>query len=70
MVYASDVINKYGPKKHDYRTREEILEIFDSPASQEELKAMIDGYIQEREGVMVLITDYSNASYFITFKLE
>lgn len=69
MVYASDVINKDGPNEYDYRTKEEILEVFDSPSSQKTLKKMIDEYDQKKEGIMALITDYSNATYFITFKL-
>lgn len=66
MVYASDVITRNGPKKHHYRTCEEILEIFDAPASQAKLKSMINNYNQEKEGIMVIITEYSNATYFIT----
>jgi hypothetical protein len=70
MVYASDVIEKDGPKEHDYRTKEEILEVFDNPSSQVTLKQMIDNYNQKNEGIMALITDYSNATYYITFKLH
>jgi len=69
MVYASDVIDRDGPKEYDYRTKEEILEVFDNPSSHQSLKKMIEEYDQKKEGVMALITDYSNATYFITFKL-
>ena len=70
MLYARDVISKDGPKEHNYRTKEEILEVFDNPESHKTLKTMIDNYDQEKEGIMALITDYSNATYFITVKLN
>ena len=49
MVYASDVINRNGPKKHHYRTYEEMLEIYDALASQAKLKNMINDYHQKRK---------------------
>ena len=49
MVYARDVINRNRPKIHFYRTYEEMLEIFDAPASQSKLKNMIDNYNQKRK---------------------
>ena len=68
MVYASDVINSNGPKKHHYRKYEEMLEIFDAPASQAKLKNMVNNYNHKKEGIMAVITDYSNATYFVTVK--
>jgi 5-enolpyruvylshikimate-3-phosphate synthase len=68
MIYASEVISRNGPKKHHYRTCEEMLEIFDAPESQEKLKNMINNYNKGKEGIMAIITDYSNATYFITVK--
>lgn len=70
LVYASNVIERGLPSKFDYRTKEEILEVFDSPSSHAELKQMIDEYDQKNEGIMVLITSYSNATFFVTFKLK
>lgn len=69
MVYASDIIDGDGPREYDYRKKEEILEVFDDPLSYQSLERMIEGYDQKKEGIMVMITDYSNATYFITFKL-
>jgi len=46
-----------------------MLEAFDSPASKADLKRMLDAYDQRTEGIMALITDYSNATYFITVRL-
>ena len=69
LVYASDVIEKRLPTKHDYRKKEEILDIFDAPTSHNELKKMIDKYDHKNEGIMTLITSHSNATYFVTVKL-
>ncbi len=70
LVYASDVIERGVPKEHDYRTKKEILDIFDAPSSRAELEDMIDNYDQKNEGIMTLITNYSNATFFVTFKLK
>jgi hypothetical protein len=70
LVYASDVIKRGVPNEHDYRTKEEILEVFDAPQSYSQLKEMIENYDQKREGIMTLITEYSNATFFVTFKLK
>jgi hypothetical protein len=69
VVYARNVIKRDGPKKNDYRTKEDILDVFDTPSARAQLSRMIDNYNQRTEGIMVLITDYSNATYFITVKL-
>jgi len=70
LVYASDVIERGLPNGHDYRTKEEILDVFDAPVSHTQLEEMIDKYDQKNEGIMTLITSYSNATYFITVKLK
>ena len=69
LVYASDVIEKRLPAKHDYRTKEEILDIFDAPAPHNKLEKMIDKYDYKNEGIMTLITSHSNATYFVIVKL-
>jgi len=70
MTYANDVINNGGPTENNYRTKKEMLEVFDSPPSNEKLRRMLDDYDQKTEGIMALITDYSNATYFITVRLN
>ena len=70
LVYASDVIEGRLPSKHDYRRKEEILDVFDAPTSHAELEEMIDKYDYKSEGIMTLITSYSNATFFITVKLK
>lgn len=70
LVYATDVINSGTPSKSAYRTKEEILEVFDAPTSNAKLEKMINNYDQKTEGIIVLITSHSNATYFITVKLK
>jgi hypothetical protein len=70
LFYASEVIDGRLPSKHDYRKKEAILDVFDASTSQAELKEMIDQYDHNNEGIMTLITSYSNATFFITVKLK
>ena len=70
LVYASDVIEGRLPNKHDYRKKEEILDVFDTPPSHDKLEEMINKYDYKNEGVMTLITSYSNATYFVIVKLK
>lgn len=70
LVYASDVIERGLPNEHNYRTKEEILDVFDASTSHAQLEEMIDNYKPRNEGILTLITDYSNASYFITVKFK
>ncbi len=70
LVYARDVIKRGVPNEHDYRTKEEILDVFDAPTSHAQLKEMINNYNQKSEGIMTLITSYSNTTFFVTFKLK
>ncbi|GAB6194492.1 hypothetical protein [Desulfocastanea catecholica] len=44
--------------------------MFDAPNSHAQLEEMIDNYDQQNEGILTLITGYSNASYFVTVKLK
>ena len=70
LVYASDVIKRGVPTAIDYRTKEKILDVFDTPSSHAKLQQMIDNYDPKTEGIMTLITSYSNATFFLTFKLK
>ena len=70
LVHAKDVIEVRTPSMTDYRIREEMLELFDTPRSQAALTKMIDNYEPQKEGIMSLITSFSNATYFITIKLK
>ena len=70
LVYATDVINSGAPNKVAYRTKEEMMEVFDTPTSSAKLAKMIDDYDSKTEGIMALVTSYSNSTYFITVKLK
>ena len=70
LVYAQNVIEKKIPSKMDYRTKEEMLDIFDTPSSQSSLSEIIENYEPKKEGIMTLITSVSNATFFVTFKLK
>jgi hypothetical protein len=70
LIYASDIIKGKLPNKHNYREKEEILDVFDTSNSYDELKKMIDNYDHSQEGIMTLITSYSNATFFVTVKLK
>ena len=57
-------------KQNDYQTEEDALELFlypdsESDSSYADLKKMITHYNPKNEGILVLITDFSNATYFI-----
>jgi len=70
LIYASSIIEGTFPCKYDYRKKEEILDVFDAPTSHAELEEMIDKYDYKNEGIMTLITNYSNATFFVTVKLK
>lgn len=70
LVYANDVIERGLPNENDYRTKKEMVDIFDDPTSHAKLKEMVDNYDHKNEGILTLITIYSNATYFITVKLK
>lgn len=70
LVYANDVIKGRLPSEYDFRKKEEILDVFDAPTSNTKLEEMIDKYDHKNEGIMTLLTSYSNATFFITVKLK
>jgi len=64
LVYAENVIERGLPTKHEYRGKEELSDIFDDPESRSPLETMIDTYNQKREGILILITSFANATYY------
>ena len=70
LIYAKDVIANRLPSKIDYTTKEELLDIFDSPTSQGKLINMVDNYNPRTEGILILITSHSNATFFVTVNLK
>ena len=69
LVYTQDILHGKIPGKHHYRTKQELLVLFDQPVSHNQLGNLIDHYDPKREGIMVLITSHANATYFVTCKL-
>lgn len=69
LVYAQDILSGKKPGKHHYRTKQELLELFDQPVSHNKLGNLIDNYDPKREGILVVITSHANATYFVTCKL-
>ncbi len=70
LVYAQDVIGEKIPSKINYRTKEDLLDVFDSSSSQASLVEMVDNYNPKKEGIMSLITSHSNATFFVTVNLK
>jgi hypothetical protein len=70
LVYADSVINGHIPNAHDYRTREDVLEIFDDIDSKASLAALLNKYEPRTEGILVLITSINNETSFVTVKLK
>ena len=70
LIYAEDIINGRMLGKGNYRTSAEILEIFDKPDSRTHLASMIENYEPKEEGIMTLITSDSNATFFVTCRLQ
>ena len=70
LIYADDIIENKIPKKYNYRKKEEILDVFDASTSKDKLGRMIDNYDHKHEGIMTLVTSYSNATFFVTVKLK
>lgn len=54
----------------DYNNKNESLALFDNAKSRKDLKELIDNYDPKNEGILVLITQSNNASWFITVKLN
>jgi hypothetical protein len=69
LVYAEDILEGRILAKGDYRSREEMLEIFDKPESHDRLAEMINNYEPNKEGIMTLITSYSNATFFVRYRM-
>jgi hypothetical protein len=70
LIYAADIIEGRFPNKHNYRKKEEILDVFDALTSHDKLERMIDNYDHKHEGIMTLVTGDSNSTFFVTVKLK
>ena len=45
LLYATDIIEGRLPNKHNYRKKEEILDVFDASTSHDELERIINNYL-------------------------
>ena len=70
LVDTRDIIDGKTLTGANYRTRGEMLDIFDEPSSRSTLARLIDNYDQKMEGVIALITSCSNATFFVTVKFN
>jgi len=58
------------PTAHDYRSRKDLLKLFDDKESSARLAALVDEYDPRTEGILVLIASVNNETSFITAKLK
>ncbi len=70
LLYIEDVINDRKISKENYRDRDDSLFLFDYAKSKSKLAHMIDSYDPKTQGIVMLISsDPSNATWFITVTL-
>jgi hypothetical protein len=71
LLYIEDVINDRKISKENYRDRDDSLFLFDDEKSKSKLAYMIDSYDPKTQGIVMLISsDPSNATWFITVTLK
>jgi hypothetical protein len=69
LLHTRLILELTFPNKSDYRTKKEIVDLFDDKKSKTELAQMIDDYDPKKLGILVLITNQKNATFYITVKL-
>jgi len=69
LVYTDSVINGKIPTEYDYTTKNDVLEIFDGIDSKASLAEHLSKYDPATEGILVLITSITNATFFVIIKL-
>ena len=69
LVYTDPVINGTIPTCEEYLTRNDVLEMIDGKDAKAGLAALLGSYDPHSEGILVLITSATNATFFHTFKL-
>lgn len=69
LVYTDPVINGTLPTEDDYMSKNDVLEIIDGKDSKAGLAALLSNYDPHAEGILVLITNAANATFFTTIKL-
>ncbi len=69
MLYSESVIDLHMPASYDYRTTEELVDLYDDPFSKQSLTDLIEHYDPKTQGILTLITS-SGATWFVTVKLK
>jgi hypothetical protein len=69
LIYTDPVINGTIPTDNDYLTRNDVLEMIDGKEPKACLAALLSSYDPHSEGLLVLITSATNATFFHTVKL-
>ncbi len=69
MLYSESVIDGHMPAQHDYRTSEELLDLYDDPFSKQRLADLVEDYDPKTQGILNLITS-SGATWFVTVNLK
>jgi len=70
VVYTFLLDGNHQINSTDYKNRNQSLAFFDSKNSREDLQKLIDNYDPITEGILILITQPNNATWFITVKLK
>ena len=69
LLYTYSIEEGHRPSQADYRSKHEVLGLFDDPNSKSRLSELIKRYKPNSEGILVLITN-TNATWFITVNLK
>lgn len=69
MLYSDSVIDGHAPAPYDYRTTEELVDLYDDPFSKQRLAKLIEQYDPKTQGILTLIAS-SGATWFVTVKLK
>ena len=70
LLLAKTVLESTIPNKFDYRTKDEIMDLFDDDKSKSEISLMVEEYDPKKSGILVLVTEQANATFYITVKLS
>jgi hypothetical protein len=70
LLHTKFILESAIPNKSDYRTKEEIIDLFEDEKSRSEIAKMVDEYESKKSGILVLITGQANATFYITVKLR
>lgn len=70
LLYTKFILESTIPNKSDYRSKEEIVDLFEDKKSRTDIAKMVDNYEPKKSGILVLITNQENDTFYITVKLK